>query len=77
MSDKITTTTSPGASVNDYGITFNSYATIEFIVTPEMLKNKDVEGISLDAINDLGALVSKGPVNALIPWSSIVAMVYD
>lgn len=77
MSDKIITTPGPGASTNPFGITFNTYATIEFFVTPEMLKNQDITGISLDAINDIGALVSKGPVNAIIPWSAIVVIVYD
>lgn len=65
-----------GASTNPLGITFGATATIEFVQVPEKLLNKDVTGIELTMVDQVGAYVHKGPLNALIPWSNVASFIY-
>lgn len=65
-----------GATPNELGITFGSTATIEFLMTPERLINKDVSGVELITVDLAGVYVTKGPLKALIPWSNIISFVY-
>ena len=65
-----------GATPNPLGITFGATATIEFIQTPEKLLNKSITGIELVTVDATGAYVTKGPLNAILPWSNIISFVY-
>lgn len=76
MSQTMTVTPTAGASSNPLGITFGSTAIIEFKMTPEKILNKDVSGIQLTMVDTVGAYVSKGPFNALIPWCNMISFQY-
>lgn len=60
-----------GASTNPQGITFGATAQLEFISIPERVINKDISGIELT-----GLYLHKGPLQALIPWSNVMSLVY-
>lgn len=66
----------PGATPNPLGITFGASATIEFAETPERLLNKNITDVDLVTVDSVGAYVTRGPLNALLPWSNIVSFVY-
>lgn len=76
MSYQVIVTPTAGASTNPLGITFSTSATIEFVQTPEKLLNKDVSGLELTMVDTVGAYVSKGPLNALLPWCNIISFIY-
>lgn len=65
-----------GASTNPLGITFGATAIIEFREIPEKLLNKDVSGIELTMVDQVGVYVHRGPLNALIPWSNIASFIF-
>lgn len=66
----------PAASTNPQGITFGATAVIEFKNIPERILNKEITGVALTKIDLTGLYVNKGPLSALIPWSSIVDLQY-
>lgn len=66
----------PAASTNPLGITFGATAEIEFIQMPEKLLNKDITGLELTKIDEIGLYVEKGPLNAFVPWSAIIDLQY-
>ena len=76
MSYQLEVTPQAGATPNDLGITFGATATIEFIQTPEKLLNKNVTGVELVTVDITGVYVTKGPLNALIPWSNMISFIY-
>lgn len=76
MAEKLIVVPTVGASSNPLGIIFGATATIEFIYTPEKILNKDVSGVQLTMVDSVGAYVTKGPFNALIPWSNMISFVY-
>lgn len=76
MADKIQLTPTPGASSNPLGISFGATATLEFVQTPERVINKDVSGIELTMVDMVGVYLQKGPLEALIPWSNVVSLIY-
>lgn len=76
MSYQLQITPQAGATPNPLGIVFSSSATIEFVQIPEKLLNKDVTGIELVTVDATGAYVTKGPLNALLPWSNILSFIY-
>lgn len=76
MSYQLEVTPQAGATPNDLGITFGATATLEFIQTPEKLLNKNVTGVELVTVDIAGAYVTKGPLNALIPWSNMISFIY-
>ena len=77
MPYQLTLTPAASASTNPFGITFGTTAEVEFKETPEKILNKNLTGVSLDGINEAGIVVSKGPLNAIIPWSNIRALIYS
>lgn len=64
------------ASTNPLGITFGSTAEVEFKQLPEKLLNKDVSGIELTAVDEIGIYLHKGPLYALVPWGALVTLIY-
>jgi len=76
MSNAITINPTPGASTNPLGITFGATAKLEFMEVPERVLNKDISGIELTAVDLTGLYLHKGPLNAVIPWSNVVSLVY-
>lgn len=76
MPQQLQLTPTAGASTNPLGITFGATATIEFKMTPEKLLNKDVSDVELTMVDTVGAYVSKGPLNAIIPWSNIISFIF-
>lgn len=76
MSYQLEVTPQAGATPNPLGITFGASATIEFIQTPEKLLNKDISGVELVTVDAAGAYVTKGPLNALIPWGNVLSFIY-
>ena len=65
-----------GASTNPLGMTFGATATIEFNNIPERIRNKDIPGIELTMVDYAGVYLEKGPLKALVPWSSITVLIY-
>lgn len=64
------------ANTNPFGITFGASAECELIAEPEMIINKNLGVIDLDYINETGLMLSKGAVNAFLPWSNIIVLKY-
>lgn len=76
MSYQLEVTPQAGATPNPLGIVFGATATLEFVQTPEKLLNKNVTGVELVTVDTAGAYVTKGPLNALIPWSNMISFIY-
>lgn len=76
MSYQLEVLPTTGASTNPLGITFGATATIEFIQTPEKLLNKSIANIDLTMVDTVGAYLTKGTYNALIPWSNMISFSY-
>ena len=76
MSYQLQLTPQAGATPNPLGITFGATVTVEFIQTPEKLLNKNITGIELVTVDTAGAYVTKGPLNALLPWGNIISFIY-
>lgn len=76
MSYQLEVLPTTGASTNPLGITFGATATIEFIQTPEKILNKTVLNVSLTMVDTVGAYLTKGTYNTLIPWSNMISFSY-
>lgn len=76
MANQITVNPTAGASTNPLGITFGATAMLEFYQLPERLINKDITNLELTMVDTTGVYLHKGVLNAVIPWSAIIAMQY-
>lgn len=64
------------ATPNPLGITFGTEVELEVDPIPEKLINKDIPNISLVTVDTVGVYLTKGPFNAVLPWSIIISFNY-